>query len=134
MISNAISILSASLNFKSSTSQIEKFYRGIRKRERSMIIRSITRCCRIRKVPSFQAPFQRMKQRTYSTSNSTATAPIPPSPASVLGAFTNECDKIAPKFEVHGSQIQILRTPSEFYETLKVGIYRHWTMEGRDEC
>jgi hypothetical protein len=39
----------------------------------------------------------------------------------MLGAFTNELDKIAPKFEIHGSQIQILRSPSEFYETLKVG-------------
>jgi hypothetical protein len=39
----------------------------------------------------------------------------------MLGAFTSELDKIAPKFEIQGSQIQILRTPSEFYETLKVG-------------
>ncbi|KAA8572444.1 hypothetical protein EYC84_003064 [Monilinia fructicola] len=61
-----------------------------------------------------------MKQRAHSTSaSSTATAPTAPSSASILGAFTNDCDKIAPKFEVHGSQIQILRTPSEFYETLK---------------
>lgn len=46
----------------------------------------------------------------------------------MLGAFTNELDRIAPKFEVHGSQIQILRTPGEFYETLKVGT--HVTMRG----
>jgi hypothetical protein len=39
----------------------------------------------------------------------------------MLGAFTNELDRIAPKFEIHGSQIQILRSPSEFYEALKVG-------------
>jgi hypothetical protein len=39
----------------------------------------------------------------------------------MLGAFTSELDRIAPKFEIRGSQIQILRTPSEFYETLKVG-------------
>jgi len=38
----------------------------------------------------------------------------------MLGAFTNELDKIAPRFEVQGSQIHILRSPSEFYETLKV--------------
>ncbi|KAM3081493.1 CDP-diacylglycerol--glycerol-3-phosphate 3-phosphatidyltransferase [Clarireedia jacksonii] len=37
----------------------------------------------------------------------------------MLGAFTTECDKIAPRFEVEASQIQILRTPSEFYDTLK---------------
>jgi CDP-diacylglycerol--glycerol-3-phosphate 3-phosphatidyltransferase len=39
----------------------------------------------------------------------------------MLGAFTSELDRIAPKFEIQGSQIQILRTPTEFYETLKVG-------------
>ncbi|KAE8446646.1 hypothetical protein EG329_011839 [Mollisiaceae sp. DMI_Dod_QoI] len=55
----------------------------------------------------------------YSTSASSVAAPSSPSPASMLGAFTNELDRIAPKFEVHGSQINILRTPSEFYETLK---------------
>jgi hypothetical protein len=38
----------------------------------------------------------------------------------MLGAFTSELDRIAPKFEIQGSQIQILRTPSEFYEMLKV--------------
>jgi CDP-diacylglycerol--glycerol-3-phosphate 3-phosphatidyltransferase len=39
----------------------------------------------------------------------------------MLGALTNELDRIAPKFDIHGSQIKILLTPSEFYETLKVG-------------
>ena len=38
----------------------------------------------------------------------------------MLGTFTNELDKIAPKFEIEGSQIHVLRSPSEFYETLKV--------------
>jgi len=38
----------------------------------------------------------------------------------MLGAFTSELDRIAPKFEIQGSQLHILRTPSEFYETLKV--------------
>jgi CDP-diacylglycerol--glycerol-3-phosphate 3-phosphatidyltransferase len=41
----------------------------------------------------------------------------------MLGAFTNELDKIAPKFDIKGSQIHILRSPSEFYETLKVWAY-----------
>ncbi|RDW89599.1 hypothetical protein BP6252_01631 [Coleophoma cylindrospora] len=40
----------------------------------------------------------------------------------MLGAFTNELDKIAPKFEIHGSQVQVLRSPSDFYETLKAKI------------
>jgi hypothetical protein len=61
-----------------------------------------------------------VKQRKYSSS-SISTASTPTSSAPMLGAFTNELDKIAPKFEIHGSQIQVLRSPSEFYETLKVG-------------
>jgi hypothetical protein len=44
----------------------------------------------------------------------------------MLAAFTNELDKLAPKFEIHGSQIQILRSPPEFYETLKVGNNGHF--------
>lgn len=40
----------------------------------------------------------------------------------MLGVFTSELDKIAPRFEVQGSQIQILRSPSEFYEVLKTRI------------
>jgi CDP-diacylglycerol--glycerol-3-phosphate 3-phosphatidyltransferase len=39
----------------------------------------------------------------------------------MLGAFTNELDRTAPKFEIRGSQIRILREPREFYEVLKVG-------------
>lgn len=37
----------------------------------------------------------------------------------MLAAFTDELDKIAPRYDIHGSQIQVLRTPVEFYETLK---------------
>lgn len=33
----------------------------------------------------------------------------------------NELDRIAPRFDIQGSQIQILQSPLEFYETLKVG-------------
>jgi len=59
------------------------------------------------------------KPRKFSTSTPVANANSS-STASMLGAFTNELDRIAPKFEIQGSQIHILRTPSDFYETLKV--------------
>lgn len=38
----------------------------------------------------------------------------------MLAAFTEELDKIAPRFDIRGEQVKVLRTPSEFYETLKV--------------
>lgn len=87
----------------------------------TMIVRRVIRfpatrrfqvCSRTRILPA--------KPRQYSTSTSSTTAATPVSTPSMLGAFTNELDKIAPKFEIHGSQIQILRSPAEFYETLKV--------------
>ncbi|KAJ4302923.1 CDP-diacylglycerol--glycerol-3-phosphate 3-phosphatidyltransferase [Kalmusia sp. IMI 367209] len=43
----------------------------------------------------------------------------PQSQASMLASITTDLDKIAPRFEVQPEQIQILKTPSEFYETLK---------------
>ncbi|CAI6333289.1 unnamed protein product [Periconia digitata] len=60
------------------------------------------------------------KTRRFSTAN----APPPAtsgtqSQASMLATITTDLDRIAPRFEVQPEQIEILRTPSEFYETLK---------------
>ena len=41
----------------------------------------------------------------------------------MLASFTNEFDRIAPSFQIHGSQIRVLKSPSEFYDTLKVGCH-----------
>ena len=89
-------------------------------KEVAMIVRSITRCSATRRLQVCRPRILHLKQRQYSTSSPSIASSTSP-PASMLGAFTNELDKIAPKFEIHGSQIQILRSPSEFYETLKVG-------------
>lgn len=40
--------------------------------------------------------------------------------AGALAPFVSELDRIAPSFDIRGDQIQIIQTPSEFYETLKV--------------
>lgn len=45
---------------------------------------------------------------------SSVNAPAP------IRALTDELDRLAPRFDVEASQIKILETPSEFYETLKV--------------
>lgn len=42
--------------------------------------------------------------------------------AGALAPFVTELDRLAPSFDVRGEQIQIIRTPAEFYETLKVGL------------
>ncbi|KAI2629246.1 hypothetical protein GGS26DRAFT_582765 [Hypomontagnella submonticulosa] len=46
----------------------------------------------------------------------------PTNPVGMLAPFTNELDKIAPSFRISGSQIQIIKTPTDFYETLKARI------------
>ncbi len=43
----------------------------------------------------------------------------PMSSAGMLAPFVGELDKIAPSFKINGSQIRVLQSPAEFYETLK---------------
>lgn len=83
-----------------------------------MIARSVLRCSATRRLGGIRARLPRAKSRRYSTATS---APLPngASQASMLGAFTNELDRIAPRFDIQGSQIRVLRSPNEFYETLK---------------
>ena len=38
----------------------------------------------------------------------------------MLAPFVTELDKLAPSIDLRGDQIQILKTPSDFYEALKV--------------
>src|SRR5271168_3903015 len=84
-----------------------------------MIVRGTIRCS-AKTLRVYRPRLLQFKQRRYSTSPSSVAGVYESSPAGMLGAFTNELDRIAPKFEIQGSQIHILRSPSEFYETLKV--------------
>lgn len=59
-------------------------------------------------------------KRQFVTSPPGAPNPATSPTASMLGTLTGELDKLAPRFEVHASQIQILQAPGEFYKTLKV--------------
>lgn len=59
--------------------------------------------------------------RRFSASSS-ATAPSPAAQGTGVGAlapFVSELDNLAPAFDIKGSDVSILRTPAEFYETLK---------------
>jgi CDP-diacylglycerol--glycerol-3-phosphate 3-phosphatidyltransferase len=46
---------------------------------------------------------------------------MPQSQTAMLATITTDLDKIAPRFDVQPDQITIIRTPAEFYQTLKVG-------------
>lgn len=41
------------------------------------------------------------------------------SSAAPIASITNELDKLSPRFDVPADSIEILKTPAEFYKTLK---------------
>lgn len=87
-----------------------------------MIARGTPRCCQLLRPALCRSSTRhaRVHSRRYS---SPASAGVPAagssSSAGILAPFTNELDRIAPYFRVQGSQIRIIRTPTDFYETLK---------------
>ncbi|KAI8960079.1 hypothetical protein F5Y11DRAFT_280460 [Daldinia sp. FL1419] len=89
-----------------------------------MIARGASRCC-LRLRPTLVGPVSRHGQpwcRRYSIPSGSVPTASSLSSAGMLAPFVNELDKIAPSFHINGSQIQIIKTPSDFYETLKARI------------
>lgn len=87
-----------------------------------MLARSCCRCVgRARLQPRpHRLSAVRVQNRSYSGSSA---APSPAQGAAKVGAlapFASELDKLAPSIDLRGEQIQIIKTPAEFYETLKV--------------
>ncbi|KAJ4863611.1 PLD-like domain-containing protein [Trichoderma breve] len=85
-----------------------------------MIVRSCARCASrarvLRTKPSISPP--RYQYRSYATPHG-APAPAHGTGAGLLAPLVSELDRMAPSFDVRGEQIRILKTPAEFYETLK---------------
>ncbi|KAL9091919.1 MAG: hypothetical protein Q9165_004671 [Trypethelium subeluteriae] len=67
---------------------------------------------------------EQLGTRHYATSASAGQNPSLHSPASTLAIVTDEIDKVAPSFKVRAEQIALLKSPDEFYTTLKTKI-RH---------
>ncbi|CZT21626.1 probable phosphatidylglycerophosphate synthase PEL1 [Ramularia collo-cygni] len=88
-----------------------------------MNTRGIAPCLRV--VRQFRCTRQRQshasfQQRFASTSSPPAAAPSSTSSSvSQFGLITSELDKLSPRFDVSADSIEILRSPAEFYETLK---------------
>lgn len=78
-----------------------------------MFARNAPRLIRLRPRLPARAP----QRRAFSSSPSPA-----PAPAAPLAPFVTELDRLAPSFDVRGSDIRVLKTPAEFYETLKAKI------------
>ncbi|KAK0652575.1 hypothetical protein B0T16DRAFT_427013 [Cercophora newfieldiana] len=86
-----------------------------------MLVRCVPRCASKLRVPIprscsrvARAQCRRVSTASGGAPQSTATPHV-----GALAPFVNELDRIAPSFRVNGSQIQVLETPAEFYETLK---------------
>lgn len=87
------------------------------------------RCCRCVSRARLQSrPTQlsvaRAQVRHYATPSGGAPTQAA-TKAGVLAPFVTELDKLAPSIDLRGDQIQILKTPSDFYETLKVRTSAH---------
>ncbi len=54
------------------------------------------------------------------TQSSFSAAPPSPSSFARLGPLQDELDKLAPRFDICASQIHIIQSPEDFYNTLKV--------------
>ncbi|KAK4679783.1 CDP-diacylglycerol--glycerol-3-phosphate 3-phosphatidyltransferase [Podospora pseudoanserina] len=92
----------------------------------AMLTRTASRCStKLRaalRQPSLRVAKQQPQCRRFSmpTANATPGAQsAATSSAGMLSPFVSELDKIAPSFRINGSQIRVLQSPTEFYETLK---------------
>ncbi|KAI8208980.1 CDP-diacylglycerol--glycerol-3-phosphate 3-phosphatidyltransferase [Colletotrichum sp. SAR 10_76] len=87
-----------------------------------MIVRGVSRCSTKLKIPFAQTNVTRSRPQCRRFAMPAAGAPAASSSGSAAGMlapFANELDKIAPSFSINGSQIRIIKTPTDFYETLK---------------
>ena len=85
-----------------------------------MLARTVTRCCRQGRSPVFARSVRRYPTRQYATHPTASPTSSGSISSGMLAPFVTELDRIAPAFDIKGSQVQILQTPTDFYETLKV--------------
>ena len=91
-----------------------------------MIPRRALTCIRVAKPRSLRVSSFRSIKPSRRCSSSSSTPQPPPlaaaSPISPLASIANELDKLAPRFDVSADKVEIVRSPAEFYETLKAKI------------
>ncbi|KAI0471534.1 hypothetical protein GGR56DRAFT_76034 [Xylariaceae sp. FL0804] len=89
-----------------------------------MIVRGTARCCgRLRAGASRPyAQYAKPRSRNYSIPAGSAPASSSAGSGGMLAPFVSELDRIAPSFKIRGSQVRIIQTPADFYETLKARI------------
>ncbi|KAK5656696.1 hypothetical protein OQA88_4242 [Cercophora sp. LCS_1] len=86
-----------------------------------MLVRCVPRCASKLRAPAGRTCSRptSVQCRRFSMPSSGTPQGATTSSAAMLAPFVGELDKIAPSFKINGSQIRVLQTPTEFYETLK---------------
>ncbi|EXJ83848.1 phosphatidylserine synthase [Capronia coronata CBS 617.96] len=87
---------------------------------RSIGVRVFRNCARSSRFPS--PPAARTVARRFSSSSPPTAHHAPPSTAHPLAGVTSQLDHVAPRFEIDPDNIEILDSPTAFYETLKAKI------------
>jgi len=82
---------------------------------------------KIWKIQTSRGTRQFASQSASASSNAAASQGQPTFGA--FGGLIQELDKLSPRFEVKPGQIEILKNPAEFYETLKVGFELHMLVD-----
>ena len=107
----------ASSNWSSHLQEQEYIYLcKATKKHSEMLARSCTRC--VVRSRSRLTPL-RVQRRNYAASAGAAPAPAPSS-MGMLAPMVTELDRMAPSFDIRGANIRVIKTPADFYETLKV--------------
>ncbi|KAJ4045502.1 CDP-diacylglycerol--glycerol-3-phosphate 3-phosphatidyltransferase [Fusarium oxysporum] len=84
-----------------------------------MLTRSCARCTTRLRAASFKPRVTSARVQTRQYAMPAGNTPPSVNSVGALAPFVTELDRLAPSFDVRGEQIQIIRTPAEFYETLK---------------
>ncbi|KAK2592118.1 CDP-diacylglycerol--glycerol-3-phosphate 3-phosphatidyltransferase [Conoideocrella luteorostrata] len=87
-----------------------------------MFARTCTRCiARPRSAIRANVASSRVQRRAFSSAPGSAAATTPANGLGIgtLAPIVSELDRLAPSFDIRGEDVRVLRTPADFYETLK---------------
>lgn len=84
---------------------------------RNVGARALRQCASKTRIPTARVPVRRFSASSSAPSNA---APTPT--AHPLAGVATQLDHVAPRFEIDPSEIEIIDSPTAFYETLKVWV------------
>ncbi|KIW76022.1 hypothetical protein Z517_10767 [Fonsecaea pedrosoi CBS 271.37] len=89
---------------------------------RSCGLQGLRSCSRTTRACIQRSPPTKFVSRRFSSSSSSAFSNVPAPTTHPLAGVATQLDHVAPRFEIDPDKIQILDSPTAFYDTLKVKI------------